>query len=254
MVPSIIFIIPYRDRIQHKTFFEIYMKHLMEDYDENSYEIYFSHQCDKRKFNRGAMKNIGFLAMKEKYKNDYKNITFIFNDVDTLPYKKNLLNYQTKKGIIKHFYGYPFSLGGIFSIKGEDFESINGFPNYWAWGMEDNVIQDRAIKKNIKIDRSHFYKIGDPNILQFFDGLKRLISKEQALRMRNDHVYSNKDGINAISNLKTEITNEYINAKQFKTLYEDNEDTYNIYDIRNGAYVDFTPRIRPKRNFNMNLS
>ena len=253
MVPSIVFIIPYRDRIQHKTFFETYMKFIMEDYDVNSYEIFFSHQCDERKFNRGAMKNIGFLAIKEKYKNDYKNINLFFNDVDTLPYKKNLLNYEKKKGTIKHFYVYNFSLGGIFSIKGSDFELINGFPNYWSWGMEDNVIQSRAIKKNLKIDRSTFYKIGDPNILQFFDGLKRLISKEHALRMRNDHVYNIKDGINAITNLKTEIVDEYINATQFKTLYEDDEDTYNIYDIRNGTNVDFTTRVKPRRNFNMNM-
>ena len=89
--------------------------------------------------------------------------------------------------------------------------------------------------------------------IKFFDGLKRLISKEQALRMRNDHVYNIKDGINAISNLKTEIVDEYINVTQFKTLYEDDEDTYNIYDIRNGSNIDFTTRVKPTRRFNMNM-
>jgi hypothetical protein len=52
----------------------------MEDFTD--YEIYFSHQTDDRSFNRGATKNIGFLAIKDKYPDDYQNITFIFNDIE----------------------------------------------------------------------------------------------------------------------------------------------------------------------------
>mgnify|MGYP006214976639 CR=1 FL=1 len=76
----------------------------------NYYEIYFSHQKDERPFNRGAMKNIGFIALARKYPNDYKNITYVFNDVDTLPYTKNLLPYETTHGVVKHFYGFTFAL------------------------------------------------------------------------------------------------------------------------------------------------
>ena len=78
LVPKKVFIVPYRNRPQHKFFFSKYMSYILEDTDD--YEIFFSHQCDSRTFNRGAAKNIGFLAVKEKYPHDYKNITFNCNN------------------------------------------------------------------------------------------------------------------------------------------------------------------------------
>ena len=93
-IPNRIFIVPYRDREKEKKKF----LERMNDYlsDSNDWEIYFSHQCDTRPFNRGAVKNIGFLAMKEKYPNDYKDITFIFHDVDNTPIHNGLSLYHNR--------------------------------------------------------------------------------------------------------------------------------------------------------------
>ena len=166
--PKLVFIVPYRDRIPHKTFFTHYTESvIMRDYiRDRDYAVYFAHQRDARPFNRGAMKNIGFLAIKYKYPADYKDITFVFNDIDTVPYDRDVLRYETQRGTIKHFYGFVYALGGIFSVKGSDFERIGGFPNFWAWGCEDNCIYNRAITAGITVDRSTFFPIGDQRILQ----------------------------------------------------------------------------------------
>ena len=84
VVPKIVFIVPYRNRPQHKYFFSNYISSIL--IDNHDYEIYFSHQYDARSFNRGGTKNIGFLAIKNKYPEKYKDITFVFNDVDTIPF------------------------------------------------------------------------------------------------------------------------------------------------------------------------
>ena len=97
MTPQYVFIVPYKNREHHKVFFEKYMEYVLEDVDKKTYEIYFSHQTDNRKFNRGAVKNIGFLAMKKKYPRDYKNITFIFNDIDTVPNSLPLYIFSFKR-------------------------------------------------------------------------------------------------------------------------------------------------------------
>lgn len=214
-VPKIVFIIPYRDRVEHKEFFSVYMKHVLEDIPKTDYEIYFVEQKDTLPFNRGAMKNIGFLALKYKYPNDYKNITFVFNDVDTVPYSKNIIDYNTINGIVKHFYGFKFALGGIFSIKGEDFEKTNGFPNFWSWGGEDNYMQKRVEHVGLYIDRSVFFNILDKNILQLCDGVKRLICRKEAATVVN---MTTNDGLITIKNLNYEFKDEYINVYNFQTI------------------------------------
>ena len=217
LVPKFVFIIPYRDREQHRVFFNTYIHKVMEDVPEKDWTYYFVHQRDTRPFNRGGMKNIGFLAIKYRYPNHYKDITFIFNDVDTLPYDKNVLNYETDFGVIKHFYGFNFALGGIFSIRGADFEKTNGFPNFWAWGGEDNLIHERAKNVGLIIDRNNFFTIGNMNILQFADGIKRLICRDElATSVMKDH----SDGITTIKNLNYVIyaDTHMIDVVSFDTL------------------------------------
>ena len=166
MSPRIIFLVPYRDRKEHQEIFANHMKNVLTDLD--NYKIIYIHQMDTRSFNRGAMKNIGFLYVKEQYPETYKEITLVFNDVDTMP-KKNTLDYDTTKGTIKHHYGFSFTLGGIVSIKAGDFELINGFPNFWAWGYEDNALQSRAKKHNIKIDSSKMLEVESNDIINMKD-------------------------------------------------------------------------------------
>ena len=237
MVPEIVFIVPYRDRFSHRVFFTNYMRIVMEDYKEGSYEIYFAHQKDERPFNRGAMKNIGFLAMKRKYPDHYKNITFVFNDVDTVPYNKGVFDYQTTHGVVKHFYGFKFALGGAFSIKGSDFEKTNGFPNLWFWGDEDNVMNDRAISSGLLIDRKQFFVIGHPAVLQLFDGMKRLCSRVQNEAMQTDN---GSDGLNSLSNVEADLEGQDISITFFETgtPYE-----------KQGAYQQSitVPRMIPRR-------
>jgi hypothetical protein len=242
-VPKRVFIVPYRNRVQQKFFFSKYMSFLLED--NKDYEIYFSHQCDARTFNRGAVKNIGFLAIKNKYPNHYKDITFIFNDVDTVPFYK-IFDYQTEHGIVKHYYGFKYTLGGIVVMKGADFEKINGFPCYWGWGMEDNTLQKRCERHRLKIDRSNFYEIGKPQILQLFDGISRIISKKDPWRSEKD---DGVDGLRTISKLAYTIDtisenpndniftfedtrNFYINIKTFLTHTRYENDEYFNYDLR----------------------
>lgn len=216
VVPKYVFIVPYRDREPHRVFFSTYIYKIMEDVPADDWTFFFIHQCDKRPFNRGAMKNIGFLAIKSAFPDNYKDIIFIFNDVDTLPYDKNILNYHTEYGIIKHFYGFQFALGGIFSIRGVDFERINGFPNFWAWGGEDNLIHERAKLFGLTIDRSNFFTIGNTNILQFADGIKRLICRDE---LATSIMPNNSDGLSKLTNVKYAIyfDTHWVDVTEFDT-------------------------------------
>jgi hypothetical protein len=172
-------------------------------------------------------------------------MTFIFNDIDTIPFTK-IFDYETTPGVVKHYYGYKYALGGIVVIKGADFERINGYPCFWGWGMEDNCLQKRCTAFNITIDRSTFYNIGSPQILQLFDGISRIISKKDPWRMEHDNGI---DGIKTINKLKYTIDEKsvndndnifsvmnsrihFINIQTFNTYVKFEQDSYYSYDLR----------------------
>lgn len=229
-IPKMVFIVPYRDRELQKTFFLNHMtRTILVDMPEDSYKIFFVHQQDTRTFNRGAMKNIGFLVVKELYPDDYQNITIIFNDIDTMPYIKDFLSYETKKGTIKHFYGFLFTLGGIVSINAEDFETLGGFPNFWSWGYEDNELQRRTkLHHDIEIDRTVFYPIMSKEIIHLQDGFKRDINVSEKKR----YDWKTTEGFADISDLNYTIENHMIQVTNFKTMYEENIHAKSTHDLR----------------------
>ena len=242
-----IFIIPYRDRLSDKERFLSEMKTLLADTEP--YEIYFAHQYDQRPFNRGAMKNIGFLAMKAKYPEEYKEMTFIFHDVDTWPSNKDLIDYNTTEGVVRHFYGYKFALGGMFAIKGADFEKTKGFPNFWGWGIEDNVMNDRCLASGLTIDRSQFYDIDDTRIARSFDGFQRVISRKDSLTYKQ----SLCDDITSIKNTQWTLNNEYINIKTFDCGTNPAEQIYAPIDIRKTKKLIVPKAYEFRRSWKMKL-
>lgn len=235
MIPNFIIIIPYRDRENDKHIYLNYMKYILED--ENNYEIYFIHQDNDLPFNRGAMKNLGFIKIKENYPNNYKQITIVFQDVDTIPYKKNLVSFNTTKNIVKHFYGFNFALGGLFCINAEDFENIGGFPNYWCWGFEDTLLNNRCNIANIHIDRSVFFNAGATEFIQL-----SIINKSN-INLKNVEKTANNSGdtYNDIINIKCNNQEDFSQPIKHRIYYIDFNTTQN-YNLNNEIVTDISKK------------
>lgn len=233
VIPKLVFIIPYRDREQQLIFFKRHIKYILEDMKDDDYEILIIHQKDQRAFNCGALKNIGFLLTREKYPNNYKDITLVFNDVDTMPFSKNFIPYETKSGCVKHFYGFKHTLGGIVSITANDFEKINGFPNFWAWGYEDNMLLDRVKQANLVVDRSTFFPFADKNILHFYDGYLKQVNKQEFDRYERGTL----EGVRSLFRVKYNRNNEtgMIDITSFETGTIENKQLTHIHDLHNGT-------------------
>lgn len=243
MTPEIVFIIPYRDRERHRTFFRNHMKNILEDQKEGSYRLFFVHQRGNQPFNRGAVKNIGFLAMKKEYPDDYKTITFVFNDIDVMPFEKNMISYRTNPGVVKHFYGFYFALGGIVSITGGDFEDINGFPNFWAWGWEDNELHKRVESRGLYIDRSTFFEILSKDFIHLHHGSAREVNPNEKRR----YILSTAEGIRDVRLNDYRIEGDMIELHSFTTGTNPRPDTNEVMDL-----VDKTKNVNQNPNPNRN--
>ena len=244
MIPTTIFIVPQKNRPTHKkNFIDFFNKLIVENknLEPDTTQLFFINQNDNRPFNRGGIKNIGFLIVKNLYPNDYKNITLIFHDIDTIPNDSNLLNYKTEKNMIYHYYGFDFVLGGMFSIKASDFELIKGFTNFWGWGYEDNVILHRAIQNNITIDRSNFFDYKTDKIIRFNDENKNNISNLKLINKREISMYTNQEKLDDLTNIKNLNYTEKNNANNNNIIDFDinNFETGRMYKIEEFQFINY---------------
>lgn len=217
MPPHTVFIIPYRNRQENKIQMDNYIENLKKarNWSDKDFKAIYSHQCDNRPFNRGAMKNIGFLMVKLLYPNDYHNINIVFHDVDSIPFDVNLFPYNTEKGVCSHYYGFKNLLGGIVVMKGQDFEKINGYPNFWGWGYEDNELHNRVINAGIEIDRSIFVDITERDKIPVLEN-----ERIKIINTREVSIYAHKgkmDGLVDIKNINFKLENEFGNVLSFTT-------------------------------------
>ena len=240
--PDVIFIIPYRDRTVHLNCFDKIMNDLLErKKTPYTYEMIVSEQSNDKSFNRGAMKNLGFLYAKYKYPQFYKDITFVFNDVDTMPGTDNIVDKYVldDNNPIKHHFGFNFALGGVFSIKGWLFEKVNGFPNFWGWGFEDNCIEKRITNLNISIDRNDMAPIDDKKWLMLFHGIHRKLDNQVVNKFLSDNPM--KNGLSTIKYSNNTFQENYFNNSMYKVINSS-------WDIpEKHEHIVFETRINPSK-------
>jgi hypothetical protein len=207
------FIIPYRNREEHLRIF----KERFEGFNLNDdYQFYFIHQADDKPFNRGAIKNIGYLIAKEIT----PDALFIFHDIDTLPTYWGGIDYDTPSGSARRpvgSYHHFENLGTICCFYGSEFEKINGFPNYWGWGAEDITLIHRVKKFNIPINIENM-AVFHTNRCQRFDHSRNDCNMDQNGAICQKEI-DDGNNFNGLSTLKFEFVKEEIIGKNMKMIH-----------------------------------
>ena len=164
-------------------------------------DIHVIEQGDDQPFNRGILLNAGFNIVTSGYPHnnldgahghDMDNDIFVFHDVDLLPNLTLLKQYGNPPPIHLAVDGYRYvanpkkgmdkRTGGILSMSGEQFRSINGYPNdYWGWGGEDDELGRRMVATGLmrKITRPKTGKIKDLEGTSLAEKLKFLSENKQ---------------------------------------------------------------------------
>jgi len=187
----------------------------------NNVDIYIIEQSDdNKKFNRGALLNIGYdIAKKHTYD------MYIFHDVDLLSSDSLKKVYSSKSNIPIHIasiwnqkYSFNYALGGIISFNKESFEKINGFPNkFYGWGGEDDAVYNRLINQNISI---HVLPKNNDLIITEMkhdktQNIDELVNKNKRNNILNDLKYWKSDGLSHLKyNINYEIKMSYDNVKK----------------------------------------
>lgn len=215
------FIIPYRNRKEHLDEFIRRFTEYLKDKDIDT-QFYIIHQINPNEFNRGAMKNIGFLEVC-KIRPDG---LFIFHDVDTYPTYWGSIPYETIKGEFRRpvLNAAPANLGLICSCWKDDFEKTNGFANYWGWGSEDAVLYFRAKSNGISINENNMIHYSN-NKLVINREHYRNVEKQHTYCAKNDELTTierkTRDNSNGLSSIEYTVLSSFELAPRFTIINVD---------------------------------
>jgi hypothetical protein len=159
-------VVPYRERQAHlKAFVPLLRAYFARDKIDHviPYRVFIVEQENGLPFNRGAIKNIGFVLGHEA--SDYT----CFHDIDYLPVWADYSWSDTPVCIIWHgaetrplSTKHPQSLrhkiedfhGGVVLTPNALFEQVDGYANtYWGWGWEDSDLKCRYDAAGIAFTR-----------------------------------------------------------------------------------------------------
>jgi hypothetical protein len=215
------FIIPYRNRKEHLDEFIKRFTDMLKDKDIDA-QFYIIHQMNPKEFNRGALKNIGFMEVCKTRPDGL----FIFHDVDTYPTYWGSINYEAKPGEFRR----PVvnmgddNLGLICSCWKDEFERTNGFANYWGWGSEDTVLYYRAKRLGININQTNIINRLDTKYVINREHY-RSAEKERAFGIKNGDLMMKErqtgDNSDGITNIDYEILSSFELAPKFTIINVD---------------------------------
>jgi hypothetical protein len=165
-VPRLSIVIPYRDRLQHLVRFVPHIAAYFARDEINRkipWQLTIVEQMPGKPFNRGLMRNIGFLLTEDEA--DY----FCFHDVDYLPVSADYQYPQTPARLCR--YGaeeVPIDparpddvvvndqnlfFGAAAMFNKADFRRVNGYSNdYWGWSFEDIDLRMRCAIEGLTIE------------------------------------------------------------------------------------------------------
>ena len=141
-------LIHYRNRKEH---LDSYLRSIESYNTHTPYEMIVVEQEEGKPFNRGLMKNIGFMLRNPE--SEY----VIFNDDDYIPTESMFLEYMKKTEVCRYLSAHHRCLGPVVGFHPKCFENTNGFPNViFEWGVEDRILFYRTIHKgyNIKYENN----------------------------------------------------------------------------------------------------
>ena len=205
-------VVPYRDRPLHLdgllTRWNLFL-------ESENVHIFLAEQNDTAEFNRGRMRNIGFVEAANY--STQNNITFthvVFEDVDTWPRTAKgmeLLLLPPLTGHIFHLYAHLSSLGGAWTVNINDYQNSNGFPNdFVGWGAEDEVMKERMMSLNITIHvHCHMDDLKNKNCqdIEVLNHERNKSSHKRNLAKRSQW-RSNRTGLSDLDYTVTQSTSE----------------------------------------------